>query len=316
MRGRLRRFPDELGLFLVLVGICIGLSLSAEYFFTLQNAINVARQMSMITIVAVGMTFVILSGGIDLSVGSLVALTGVITAVTMKALGGNVILGIMAGFLFGGLIGGVNGLIIAKFKVAPFIVTLAAMTSLRGFAFIFSGGRPLGELPQSYFKIGGGYILPKIFNSYIPVPVFIMILIVIWAYTVLRHTKFGRYVYSLGGNEEATRLSGINIERLKISIYSINGFMAAISGIILSSRLFSGDPKAAVGWELDAIAAVVVGGTSLSGGKGTILGTLIGAMLIGVINNGLNMLNVPSYSQWVVKGGVILGAVLLDRLRR
>ncbi|MCL5772970.1 MAG: ABC transporter permease [Firmicutes bacterium] len=306
-----KKLPEEFGIFLGLVAIYVIFAIlcNREGFLTYTNTMNIARQISMITIIALGMTFVIISGGIDLSVGSIVALTGVFAAMTLNAMGGNIPLAIAVALASGLIIGAFNGLIIAHFRVPPFIVTLSTMIAFRGLVFLVCGGRPVGNLPESFFFIGGGYLI-------LPVPVIIMAVAIVISWFLTNHTKFGRYTYAIGGNEEAARFSGINIKSMKVAIYSLCGLAAAISGVILTSRLFSGDPKSGQLYELDAIAAVVVGGTSLNGGKGTILGTLLGSLIIGVISNGLNLMGVESYTQNIIKGAVILIAVLLDQMRK
>lgn len=311
-----KKLPEEFGIFLGFVAIYLIFALlcGKEGFLSLGNTLNIARQISMITIIAIGMTFVIISGGIDLSVGSTVAMTGVLAAMILSATGGkaggNLPLAFAGALIAGVLIGAFNGFIIAQFKVPPFIVTLSTMIGFRGLVFLICGGRPVGDLPESFYSLGGGHLLG------IPIPILIMAAVITIAWYLTDHTKFGRYTYAIGGNEEAARFSGINIKSMKIAIYSLCGLAAAVSGLILASRLFSGDPKSGQLYELDAIAAAVVGGTSLSGGKGTILGTLLGALIIGVISNGLNLMGVESYTQNIIKGAVILIAVLLDQMRK
>ncbi len=285
----------------------------SPYFLTTDNVLNISLQASITAIIAAGMTFVILTAGIDLSVGSLVAFAGIITTSFLKV---NIPiyfifpLAILAGILFGALSGGIAGVFVTKFKITPFIVTLALMTIWRGAAFVYTEGRPVWELPESFSFLGGGRILG------VPSPTIIMIIIFIWAHIVLTKTRFGRYVYAVGGNFEAARLAGIKTNFILISVYVISGVLSAISGILLASRMNSGQPNAGLMYELDVIAAVVVGGTSLFGGRGTIIGTFIGAMLIAVLRNGLNLLNVGSYVQQVIVGVVILAAVLMDQLRQ
>ncbi|MCL5036530.1 MAG: ribose ABC transporter permease [Chloroflexi bacterium] len=306
-----KKLPDEFGILIgfIVIYLIFAVVCNKAGFTSLANTLNIARQISMITIISVGMTFVIISGGIDLSVGSIVAFTGVAAAIILNATHGNIPLAIAGGLVAGILIGAFNGFIIARFKVPPFIVTLSTMIGFRGLVFLICGGRPVGNLPEPFYFLGGGYLI-------LPVPILIMLLIIGGAWYLAKHTKFGRYTYAIGGNEEAARLSGINIRSMKVAIYSLCGLLSAISGLILASRLFSGDPKAGQLYELDAIAAVVVGGTSLSGGRGTILGTLLGALIIGVISNGLNLMGVESYTQNIIKGAVILIAVLLDQMRK
>jgi ribose transport system permease protein len=254
------------------------------------------------------MTFVILTGGIDLSVGSILALSGALSA-GMVAGGTDPILALLAGVAAGTLMGVANGLLVAKGRVAPFIATLATMTIYRGLTLVYTEGRPITFSDDTFSLLGKGYFLE------IPVPVIWMLLSFLILYYLLRNTTFGRHIYAVGGNEEASVLSGIRADRVKIRVYAISGLFASLAGIILTSRLSSAQPTAGVAYELDAIAAVVLGGTSLAGGRGWITGTLIGAMIIGVLDNGLNLLNVSSFYQQVVKGGVILLAVLLDRSR-
>ncbi|ALF08878.1 ribose ABC transporter permease [Parageobacillus thermoglucosidasius] len=289
--------------------LCIVLSILSDSFLTVNNWMNVLRQVSINALIAFGMTFVILTGGIDLSVGSVLALSSAITAGIMAS-GTNgftaIIIGLLAGFLMGAL----NGVVITKGRIAPFIATLATMTMFRGLTLVYTDGRPITGFASDdilFQMMGRGYFLG------IPVPVVFMIVVYVALYFVLKKTTFGRHTYAIGGNEEASRLSGIRVDRLKIWIYSLTGGLSALAGIILTSRLNSAQPTAGTAYELDAIAAVVLGGTSLSGGRGWIFGTLVGALIIGVLNNGLNLLNVSSFYQQVIKGLVILLAVLLDR---
>lgn len=227
----------------------------------------------------------------------------------MLASGMDPVIAVLLGLLAGALMGLVNGVIIAKGKVAPFIATLATMTIFRGLTLVYTEGRPITGLSDafSFQMIGKGYFLG------VPFPVVTMLLAYLFLYFLLKKTTFGRGVYAIGGNEEAAKLSGLKVDRLKMGVYAISGLFAAVAGITLTSRLDSAQPTAGTSYELDAIAAVVLGGTSLSGGRGWIFGTLIGALIIGVLNNGLNLLNVSSFYQQVVKGGVILLAVLIDR---
>ncbi len=285
----------------------------SPYFLTADNLLNVSLQASITAIIAAGMTFVILTAGIDLSVGSLVALSGVIATSLLKidASAGIVfIIALLGGLIFGAASGTAAGIFITKFKITPFIVTLALMTIWRGAAFVYTEGRPVWGLPEAFSALGGDRILG------IPIPTVIMFFVFISAHIVLTKTKFGRYVYAVGGNLEAARLAGIKTNQIIISVYIISGVLSAISGILLASRMNSGQPNAGLMYELDVIAAVVVGGTSLFGGRGTIIGTFIGSMLIAVLRNGLNLINVGSYVQQVIVGVVILLAVLLDQLRK
>ncbi|MGC5324319.1 ABC transporter permease [Brevibacillus sp. SYSU BS000544] len=297
---------QRMGPLLGLAVIFIALSVISSDFLTVSNMFNVLRQISINALIAFGMTFVILTGGIDLSVGAILALASAVTAGLMKG-GMDTSLAVLIGLLMGTILGAVNGLLIWKGKVAPFIATLATMTVFRGLTLVYTEGKPITGLSEDFAMIGKGFFFE------IPMPIIWMILSFAILYIILKHTTFGRHVYALGSNEEATRLSGINTGKVKVLVYSISGLLAAVSGIILTSRLNSAQPTAGASYELDAIAAVVLGGTSLAGGKGWIVGTLIGAMIIGVLDNGLNLLNVSSFYQLVVKGGVILLAVLLDR---
>lgn len=303
-RNLLARF----GLLLALIVLIIVLSLLSDRFLTTSNTLNVLKQISVNAIIASGMTVVIIGAGIDLSVGSLLALTGVLGA--GLATGGAVSPAVaMAATLgAGALIGAFNGVFVGYSRVAPFIVTLAGLTIFRGLALAYTDGKPISGLPKAYFDIGYGSFLG------LPTPVWIMIGFILITHFLLRFTAFGRAVYAIGGNEEAARLSGIAVRRVQMLTYAFSGLAAALAAIVLTGRLNSAQPSAGVMFELDAIAAVVVGGTSLFGGRGGVFGTLVGALIIGVINNGMNLLNVPGFYQQVVKGGVILAALLIERM--
>ncbi len=302
---------QKLGPFIALVIVAVGLSLTSPDFLTVGNLLNVMRQASINALIGFGMTLVILLGGIDLSVGSILALSSVMSASLMQS-GMSPAFATLAGIVAGGLMGLVNGLVISKGKVAPFIATLGSMTVLRGLALVVSDGSPISNFNSDFFSmLGGGYVA-----RLIPVPVVLMLIMFGVFWFVLRKTVFGRHVYATGGNAESARLSGVKVDRIQLWVYAISGVMAAIAGIVLTSRLNSAQPTAGTGYELDAIAAVVLGGTSLTGGRGWIFGTLVGALLIGVLNNGLNLLDVSSFYQQVVKGCVILLAVLIDRANK
>lgn len=314
MKKVLSKMLSDYGIGVALIVEVILFSQLSQYFFTADNLLNVSLQASITAIIAVGMTFVILTGGIDLSVGSVVALTGIVATSVIKIdLFGlpflSFIVSILAGLAFGLLSGIIAGLFVTKYKVTAFIVTLALMTIWRGSAFMFTNGRPVWGLPEMFSVLGGGRI------AGVPIPSVIMIILFVGAHIILTSTRFGRYVYAVGGNAEAARLVGIKTNRILMEVYSICGILAALSGILLSSRMNSGQPNAGIMYELDVIAAVVVGGTSLNGGRGTIIGTFFGAMLIAILRNGLNLINVNSYIQQVVVGLVILLAVLMDRQR-
>lgn len=289
-----------------LVLLCIVITFINPRFLTVSNLRNVFTQVSVNATIAIGMTFVILTGGIDLSVGSILAISGAVAAFLMKSTG-NVFISIIAALVIGGCIGAINGIIISKGKLQAFIATLATMTIFRGVTYVFTNGIPISGLGKAFMVIGNKRFLG------IPLPIIITLIAFLGAWYVLTQTKYGRYVYALGGNEDSARLSGINTDKIKSIVYVISGMMAALSGIIVTSRIGSAGPTAGSGYELDAIAAVVIGGTSLSGGEGSITGTLIGALIIGVLNNGLNLMNVNPFYQSIVKGAVILIAVLIDK---
>jgi ribose transport system permease protein len=300
------------GIAAALLAEIILFALLSPHFLTADNLLNVSLQVSITAIVAVGMTFVILTGGIDLSVGSLVAFVGVITTSMMVMdipVSLVLVIAITTGLLIGAGTGSVAGLLITRFRITPFIVSLALMTILRGAAFIYTQGRPIWEIPEEFKVLGSNRV------AGIPIPTLLMLLVYIIAHVALTRTAFGRHVYAVGGNAEAARLAGIRTNRVLVQVYTLCGALTALSGILLASRLSSGQPNAGIMYELDVIAAVVVGGTSLNGGRGTIIGTFIGSMLIGVLRNGLNLLDVESYIQQVVVGVVILFAVMGDRLR-
>lgn len=306
MKNILLKYKSVIGLLV----FSIIISFISPQFRTFSNILNVFRQSSINAIIAAGMTFVILTGGIDLSVGSVLAFTGAVSA-SLIAGGMDVFLAVGVTLIVGTLAGIISGMIISKGNVQPFIATLVSMTVLRGATMVFTDGRPItlvsGESAERFSNIGNGYFLK------IPIPIYITLIVFIISYYILRQTRLGRYVYAIGGNEEAAKLSGISVSKIKMIAYALSGLCAALAGIIITSRLVSAQPNAGDGYELDAIAAVVVGGTSLSGGMGSILGTVIGALIIGVLNNALNILDVSSYYQMIVKGAVILIAVLLDR---
>ncbi|HIF9248997.1 TPA: ribose ABC transporter permease [Photobacterium damselae] len=294
---------------IALIFLIVVVSFLNPNIFTVDNILNILRQTSVNAIIAVGMTLVILTAGIDLSVGSVLALCGAFAA-TLIAMEVPVLIAVPTALLAGAILGAISGVIIAKGKVQAFIATLVTMTLLRGVTMVYTDGRPIStgftDVADSFAWFGTGYAMG------IPVPIWLMVIVFAAAWYLLNHTRFGRYVYALGGNESATRLSGINVDRVKIGVYAICGFLSALAGIIITSRLSSAQPTAGMGYELDAIAAVVLGGTSLAGGKGRIMGTLIGALIIGFLNNALNLLDVSSYYQMIAKAVVILLAVLVD----
>ncbi|MBD0280149.1 MAG: ribose ABC transporter permease [Flavisolibacter sp.] len=311
--SHLAKFQSLIALFI----LCLVISLLSDKFLTIGNGWNVMRQISVNVCISVGMTLVVLTAGIDLSVGSVLALCGAITAGLLKNgipvpsqnlfIGFTLFGGVLAGILVGALLGFFNGWAITKFKVPPFVATLAMLTIARGLTMLWTKGFPISGLGEKFAYIGTGWLLG------IPVPVWISGILVLIAVVLTRKTRFGRYIYAIGGNESAARLSGIHINKVKMAVYAIAGALAAIGGIMVTSRLDSAQPNAGITYELDAIAAVVIGGTSLSGGRGSVWGTVLGAVIIGVLNNGLVLLNVSPFWQQVVKGLVILIAVIIDK---
>ncbi len=290
-----------------LIGLCLLLWILTPHFLTVANALNVMEQTSINAIVAVGMTFVIISGGIDLSVGSLVALSGVVLASALKS-GWPIPLALAAGLGVGAATGLLNGVVIAFGRLPPFIMTLGMMSVARGAALLVTDGRPISGFDAGFRSIATG----RVFG--VPAPIVLTLAIYAVAHFVLSRTRFGRYVYGIGGNEEATRLSGVNVRFHKTMVYVVSGVTSAIAAVLLTARLNTAQPIAGIMYELDAIAAVVIGGTSLSGGEGNLGGTLIGALTMGVLRNGLNLLGVSSFLQQLVIGMVIIVAVLVDVL--
>lgn len=298
-------------LFVILLSVLTG-----GTFLQPQNLINVIRQVSAIAIIATGMTFVIIINGIDLSVGSIVAVSAVVSASLAQMSDASVIMypglqlpvfvAILAGLAVGALLGLVNGALVAGFNIAPFIATLGMMTAARGLALIYSGGRPISKLNPAFNWIGQGDLL------WIPVPIWILATVAVAAHVVLNFTRFGRHTYALGGNEQAARVSGISLNKLKIGIFALSGLLAGLAGMLLAARIGSGNPQLGTGIELDAIASTVIGGTSFNGGIGTIWGAVVGALIIGVINNGMDLINISPFMQQVVKGVIIVLAIIID----
>jgi len=303
--GALAARGRRLGTLAGLVGLGALLSILTPDFLTVSNLLNVLQQTSINAVIAIGMTFVILSGGIDLSVGSLVALSGVALAFALQA-GAPIPLAILAGLLAGGAAGLVNGLLITRGKLPPFIATLGMMSVARGITLFWTDGRPVSGFDAAFRSLATGKVLM------IPAPVLLAAVLYAAAHFLLNRTRFGLYVYAIGGNEEATRLSGVAVRLHKAMVYVLAGLMSAVASVILTARLNSAQPIAGMMYELDAIAATVIGGTSLLGGSGTIGGTLIGALVMGVLRNGLNLLGISSFLQQVVIGLVIIAAVLVD----
>ena len=309
-KRKAKSWPAWLGLPIALVLLTGALSLARPNFLNLANLVNLVRQISINGILAVGVTYVLLTGGVDLSLGSVVALSGVAAACFAHPGQYPVIVPVMMGVLAGAACGAVNGLVVARGRVAPFIVTLGMMTAARGLALLVSGGRPVSNLATGFTHIGGGNL------AGVPEPIVIFFLVAALSQVLLKNMRFGRYVYAVGGNENAALASGVPVRGVKMSAYTLCGALAGLAGVVLASRITTGQPNAGIGYELDAIAAVVIGGTSLNGGVGGVGGTILGALLMGVINNGLDLLNVSSYYQQVVKGLIIVGAVWLDRRHR
>ncbi|QEY25891.1 ABC transporter permease [Neisseria zalophi] len=298
----------KMGPLLGLIVLSAVLSVATPNFLTSSNLFSVLRQVTYSGLLAFGMTFVILIGGIDLSVGAILALVGIITASLIQS-GMDPILASFAGVLLGALCGAANGLLVSIGRIAPFIATLATMILFRGMAQEYSQSRPITINVDGFFnEIGSGYLFGTV-----PTPVVLMLVVYAVLWFVLRKTRFGRYVYALGGSEEVARISGLKVKSLKLWVYTLSGLLSGMAALVVTSRLSSASPNAGVMYELDAIAAVVLGGTSLSGGRGWLFGTLVGVVLLGVLGNGLNLLNVSANYQLIIKGAVILFAVLLDR---
>lgn len=294
-------FARKYGILMVLVIMWLLLMAVSPTFRTTKNAVNILRQVSVNGIIAIGMTFVIMTGGIDLTVGSLVAVAGVVTSSILVANPSNVVIAVAAGIIVCGLFGAMNGFFVAYMGVPPFVATLAGMTIARGFAYVYSDGKPYTLASDGFSLIGKGAA---------PIVIFVVILFV--CHVFLSKMKFGRYIYAVGGNVKAAEASGVKVKSILMKVYILSGVLSGIAGIVLASRTNSGQPAVGTGYETDAIAAAVIGGTSMTGGIGTIPGTLIGILIIGTLNNGLNLLDVSSYYQQIIKGLIILGAVCFD----
>ena len=305
-------FKENLGIIVAFLVLCVFLSVfpkTSGSFFTRQNIFNVLRQISTNLFLACGMTMVIILGGIDLSVGSIIALSGCISAGCVAGYNLPLPIALLMGLLVGLLVGMFNGAVISKTTIPAFIVTLATMNIAKGLAYVYTGGSPVRVVTKEWQFLGAGYV------GIFPTPVVILVIVLIITAIIMNKTKMGRHMYAVGGNQQAAEFSGIKVEKVKFFVHAFSGLMAGLAGIVLASRMYSGQPTAGDGAEMDAIAAVVVGGTSMAGGSGKIGGTIIGGLIIGVLNNGLNLLNVNSFWQYVVKGVVILLAVFLDYFR-
>ncbi|MBR0094102.1 MAG: ABC transporter permease, partial [Synergistaceae bacterium] len=306
-----RYLKDNMGTLIGLFAMCVILSFTTNgVFYSQRNLVNVLRQVSSNACLAFGMTFAIITGGIDLSVGSILALSGTLSAGFIVHSGMSVPAAVGTAILIGTALGLFNGFVIAKTTIPPFIVTLAMMQMARGAAYIYSNGQPIRAMIPEYQIIGTGYLGP------IPYPVIYMAVFLIICVILLSKTRFGRHVYAVGGNDKAAIFSGVNVARTKMMVYTMSGFLAAFTGVVLCARMSSGQPTAGVGFEMDAIAATVLGGTSMSGGVGKIGSTMIGVLIIGVLNNGLNLLGLNSFWQQIAKGVVILLAVYVDMLKK
>lgn len=303
---------ENLGIIIALFVLGAFLSLNPitkDSFLTQKNVFNVLRQISANLFLACGMTMVIILGGIDLSVGSIIALSGCIAAGGVVRYNLPLFIAILLGILVGLVVGMFNGLVISKTTIPAFIVTLATMNIAKGFAYVYTGGSPVRVVTKEWQFLGAGYI------GSVPTPVILLVIVLIITGLIMNKTKIGRHIYAVGGNAQAAEFSGIKVAKVKFFVHAFSGVMAGLAGVVLASRMYSGQPTAGEGAEMDAIAAVVVGGTSMSGGSGKIGGTIIGGLIIGVLNNGLNLLNVNSFWQYVVKGIVILLAVFIDYIK-
>jgi len=311
---------SKYGIFLIFAVMIVVASLLSPAFVSSTNLINIVRQMSIVGLIALGVTGIIVSAGIDLSSGSVVGLTAVVAASLAQSPDNSgafypglhlpLIVPVLAACLVGALVGLINGTLVAKTRIPPFIATLGTYTAVRGAALLYTGGRPISDLTDEYNFIGQGDVFG------LPVPIIILVVMAVVTHILYAHTKFGKYIYAIGGNEQAARVSGINASRYKMLIYVYASFLAALAGLVVSSRIGSGQPGLGVGYELDAIAAAVIGGTSLSaGGIGTVAGTIVGALIIGVLNNTLDLMNVSAYWQQIIKGCIIVGAVVIDQLK-
>ena len=309
--GFARYFKENMGTLIGLLAMCVILSLTTNgVFYSQRNLVNVLRQVSSNACLAFGMTFAIITGGIDLSVGSILALSGTLSAGFIAFNNMPVAQAVILAIVIGTALGLFNGFVIAKTTIPPFIVTLAMMQIARGAAYIYSNGQPIRAMFPDYQIIGTGWLGP------IPYPVIYMIVFLIVCVILLSKTRFGRHVYAVGGNDKAAIFSGVNVARTKILVYTMSGFLAAFTGVVLCARMASGQPTAGQSFEMDAIAATVLGGTSMSGGVGKIGSTMIGVLIIGVLNNGLNLLGLNSFWQQIAKGIVILLAVYVDMLKK
>ncbi len=298
-----------IGIVMILLVMCVILTVSTEQFLVEDNIFSVLRQISFIAIIAIGECLVIITGGIDLSVGSIFAMSSVVATMSMVQWGVSVFVGVVIGLVVGALFGLANGLFITKLRLPPFIATLGTLSIARGLAYGVTGGYPISSLPQAFKFIGQGYIGP------VPFPVVLLVFLGVIFTIFLRKTVLGRRIYAIGGNEETARVSGIKVKNVKLIVYVLSGVMASISGMATAGRLGVAQSTAGQGYELDAIAAVIIGGASVTGGIGTVFGAIIGAAIMGVLKNGLVLLSVSAYWQQAIIGCVIILAVSMDQLR-
>jgi ribose transport system permease protein len=302
-------FRTNYGILIGLVAISLFVAFNSDVFLTQKNMLNVLRQVSTNLFLAAAMTMILIAGGIDLSVGSVMGFVGVVTASLIAWFRFPIALSIAVGLAIGIGIGAINGFIISRTTLPPFIVTYSIASIFRGLAYVYTGAQPIRVTDTDYVNFGAGYLGP------IPLPVVYLIIVVTVVYIILSKTKLGRHIYAIGGNVKAAQYSGVNIKRVNMFIYMFAGLMAALAGIALSARMYSGQPKAGDGAEMDAIAAVVLGGSSMAGGAGKIGGTMIGVLIIGILGNGLNLMGIDSFWQMVLKGIVILVAVYVDYVK-
>lgn len=299
----------EFGVVIAMLILVAFFSVTSDIFLSTNNLLNITRQVSVISLVAIGMTFVIITGGIDLSVGSVISFVGIITTSMIKDYRQSLTLAVGLGLFIGLVIGFVNGVLISYVKMPAFITTMGTMTILRGLGYIYTKGYPIYDLPKNFKYIGQGYV------GRIPVPTIILLGIAVIAYILLRKTIFGRHIQAIGGNAEAAKITGIRDKRDVLIVYMISGFICAIAAILMAARIGSGLPTIGTGYELDAIAAVVIGGAAMTGGTGSVLGTILGSIILGVLSNGLSLLDVDSYVMNVISGLVVILAVFVDRMR-
>lgn len=303
-------FSKYLGVYIFLCIMVIGVSIVSDRFLSVSNILNILRQISVNAIIAFGMTYCILLGGIDLSVGAVICVSGVVTALMINN-GVNVFAAMLGGILIGALAGTFNGVLVSKTGIPAFVVTLCSQSICNGLAYVITSGSPIACSDERFTVFGNGYIL-----NVIPVPVVIMLIIFVLVLFLLVKTTFGKYIYAIGGNRDCAKYAGINIAKIETLAYVISGTLAGVAGVILAARMYSGQPNAGDGYELNAIAATVIGGASMTGGIGSVAGTILGALVIGVMNNGLNLMGAQFYFQTIAKGVVILAAVLLDVYKR